>query len=240
MTLVIRSVARWGFKFSSLPTEIRLMIWRESIEPRILHITSGMITLPDPDLVVDRLAYYGRPDISHVWFKSHEKPPVTLQICRESRAVALKHYVASFRSTTYPEHHASKMKQSAVYFNPELDTVHVVADNCRTGLSDLFYRTHEETAKSIRTLAIESQEFSRDLTRNIAWRLQLGFLRLETLILVVDRKTVTGEEGQELVQLGMETSLVETQDRLILQGESKEWKLPVVKVTTREDFEIFF
>jgi hypothetical protein len=78
------------------------------------------------------------------------------------------------------------MKQTALYFNPELDTVHIVDDQPSTDLRNLSDRTDEETIQSIKALAIVLQD--KFVHYIIAQRL-LEFERLETLILVVDGGT---------------------------------------------------
>lgn len=94
------------------------MVWRESIEPRILHITTEKIAIPLP------VGYCAKS--THIRFKSREKPPIVLQICHESRAVALEHYTPSFHSTTRPPLRGLEMEQTALFFNSELDTVHIL------------------------------------------------------------------------------------------------------------------
>jgi hypothetical protein len=71
-------------------------------------------------------------------------------------------------------------------------------------------------------------------TQHIAGRLP-SFGSLEMLILVIEREV--GGNGKELIRVNMESELVEARDRLVLQGGSKEWKPPVVKVMTRRAFE---
>jgi hypothetical protein len=98
-----QAAARKRFKFLSLPTELRLMIWKETFEPRILHITSKTTynrpatrQSSDDSDVIYTIHY------THIHFKAREQPPIALQICHESRTLALKHYSPSFHSTTSP------------------------------------------------------------------------------------------------------------------------------------------
>jgi hypothetical protein len=168
MAPITRSAARKDYQFSSLPTELRLMIWRKSFESRILHITSETI-----------LSHLHKLTITHVRFKSREKPPIALQVCHESRALALKNHIASFHSYTFP--HASGIKQTALYFNPELDTVHI-AERLDKEFHDPFRCTDSETTRSIRTF------FDDHRRQDIAGGL-CAFQSLETLILVVGDET---------------------------------------------------
>jgi hypothetical protein len=202
------------------------MIWRETFGPRILHITG------ETDSVIWQLL-----DRPHVWFKSREKSPIALQICYESRALALKHYTPSFHPTTSPLTRASEseMKQTAHYFSPELDTVHIADDQHGSELYKISCRTDKETILSIKTLAIGSQLFPDMWTLSIAARLP-PFRSLETLILVVGDETGWDGEGSS-IRVNMETYLATVKDRLVLKGNCVEWKLPAVKVTTLRAFE---
>jgi hypothetical protein len=236
MAPITRSASRKASKFSSLPTELRLMIWTETFQPRILHIT---IERTDP--VFKRKSSRHRVVLKRtprrLRFKSRDKPPVALQICHESRALALKHYTPSFHSTTGFATHACEhlfkaAKKTALYFSPELDTVHISNDEHNTEFWNLFYRA--ETIQSIKVLAIGSQLFRDEWMQYVAGRLP-AFETLETLILVVERKLE--RTGVELIQVNMEGYLAKAQDQLILLGRCKEWKSPLVKVMTRRGFE---
>jgi hypothetical protein len=125
------------------------------------------------------------------------------------------------------------MKQTALYFNPELDTVHIVDDQPSTDLRNLSDRTDEETIQSIKALAIVLQD--KFVHYIIAQRL-LEFERLETLILVVDGGT-EGDGEESSFRERTENKLVKVRDYLVLHGNCKERKLPAVKVMTPEAFE---
>jgi hypothetical protein len=125
------------------------------------------------------------------------------------------------------------MKQTALYFNSELDTIHIVDDDLSTKCWTLAYRASMETVKSIKALAIGHQCFDGLVAKYIAERL-VAFERLETLILVVDGET--DEEGASIRE-NMEDDLVTTKDRFILRGQCNVWNLPAVKVMTPGAFE---
>ena len=119
-----------------------------TFDPRILHITSKTTT---------KKTSQSKP----VRFKARELPPVSLQICCESRALALKHYVASFHPMTSPHQRASEMTHTAVYFSPELDAMHVV-DEFGCEFVTLAQCTDKETIRSISLLAFGSvHKFSK-------------------------------------------------------------------------------
>jgi hypothetical protein len=167
----------------------------------------------------------------HFRFKSREKSPIALQICHESRTLALKHYTPSFHSTTSPVERASQVKQTALYFSPELDIVHIADDKQFWNLS---YRAQTETIQSIKALAIGNEIFQNQWTNYSAERL-FAFESLVTLVLVIEREV--GGDEQELIRANMEGHLIKAQDRLVLQGNCKEWHPPTVKVMTRRAFE---
>jgi hypothetical protein len=232
MAPITRSAARKTFKFSSLPTELRLMIWNKTFEPRILHITSETITLRSLEAISHRRRRCIRlPDPRHILFKSREKPPIALQICHESRTLALKRYTPSFHSMTSSPERASEMKQTALYFNPELDTIHIVDDERGSELWTLYSRTQKETIQSIKTLAIESHVDQQRLVKNIAALLP-AFEVLETLILVIDGEAGKDEEGFS-VRERAENILIQVAAQLKI---CREWKLPMVKVMNPRAF----
>jgi len=223
-----------NFKFSSFPTELRLMVWEATFEPRILHITSETTYLPNPQ----KPRFYGccrRVIPNHIRFKSREKPPIALQICHESRTLALKYYIPSFQSSTSPLSRASEMKQTALYFNRELDTVHVACRQYTYEFNNLSYRTLKETIQSIKVLAIGSQLFEGSWMGQVA-RCLPEYESLETLILVASGE-MGGEGDGSSVRVNMENALVEAQNQLVSQGNCKEQKLPVVKVMALQAFE---
>jgi 2EXR family len=84
--------------FSNLPSEIRLLIWHHSLQPRTHEIT------------YDTLFHHG--------FNSYHSSPTILQINQESRSFGLAHYTLCFGSTFQPP---------SIYFNFALDTVYLPA-----------------------------------------------------------------------------------------------------------------
>jgi hypothetical protein len=242
-----QAAARKNFEFSLLPTELRLMIWKETFEPRILHITSEATysydqrsaprqSLDDSDIdnVICAIRY------THIRFKAPEKPPLALQICHESRTLALKHYTPSFYSTTSSlrlevtgemTSPFVEMDQAAIYFNPELDTVHIRED-FGNGIYYLSKRTNQETTQSVKVLAVQflGNFLPPDLTRYLSRHLR-AFERLETIVLLAF------EWDAESTRKDMEGILNKTHDSLRLMGECAEWKVPAVKVMNLRAFE---
>jgi hypothetical protein len=238
MAQVTRSTAGKIFKFSSLPTELKLMVWKETFEPRILHITSEMISL-QLTFPPGQGACVNVPN-AHLRFKSREPPPIALRICRESRALALKHYTLSFHSSTSPPQCASEQEQSALYFNPDLDTVRLVNDD-RSGFYNLIRRrTNEKTVQSIKTLAIGAQLPLAETTTYLPTGNLSLFEGLETLILVVERldTEVEGNE-EEAIREYVKDRAIKAGDhpRTHRNGQELEWKLPAVKVMNSHTFE---
>jgi hypothetical protein len=242
--VTVTTIMAKTFKLLSLPTELRLMIWNETFQPRILHITSEKTTLyrpvtqqssDDSDEVIHAIRH------THTRFKAREKPPIALQICHESRALALKHYTPSFHSTISPLavpgnmiSPLPEMNQTAIYFNPELDTVHILED-FGGAIYDLSKRTNQATTLSIKALAVQflgDSSFSpAEAARYLSRHLVRVFWRLETIVLVV-----FGWD-EEATRKDMEDVLVKTHDSLRLVGECAEWKVPAVKVMDSIAFE---
>ena len=190
------SASQMTVMFSSLPPELRLMVWRESFEPRILHIASEKVNLPGPRFI-SRTRHgccHRRSIPNHIRFKSHEKPPLALQVCRESRTLALKHYTPSFHSSTCPLQRAAEVNQTALYFNPELDTVHIAG---MTEFCNLSSRTDKETIQSIKWLSMGEQLLQDMKTGYIARKLP-AYESLEVLIVVVDGETGSDGDGSSL------------------------------------------
>jgi hypothetical protein len=113
--------------FSTLPAELRTVIWEATFVPRILHITIEQCGRhmhpqppnPGPCTIRTRCVNHQRR------LKALGRPPIALQVCYESRTVALKHYKPSFHSLAVSQDDTFK---SFIYFNPELDTVHIAYD----------------------------------------------------------------------------------------------------------------
>jgi hypothetical protein len=129
------------------------------------------------------------------------------------------------------------VEQTALYFSPEFDTVHIVNGPRGTEFFKLSCRTDKETIRSIKALAIRHQLSQDRWAPYIAGGLR-ALESLETLILVVDGETGSDGEGSSM-RLNMEDHLVKTRDQLVLQGICKEWKLPAVKVMTPRAFESY-
>ncbi|KAK3994846.1 hypothetical protein QBC44DRAFT_235134 [Cladorrhinum sp. PSN332] len=84
--------------FPYLPTELRLLIWRLALQPRVVTLTRLSLPLTSPT-----------------------KPPITLSICRESRDESLRFYI----SLTPPSSSSPFSSQSPIYFHPQLDTLYI-------------------------------------------------------------------------------------------------------------------
>jgi len=113
-----------------------------------------------------------------------------------------------------------------IYFNPEVDTVHVIDDSGRKFRDLLLADT--ETIRSIKTLAVGSH-LSHDNSRQHTTTYLRPFKSLQTLILVVEGEADMNE--QELIRKHMEDELAKLRNRLIRQ------KLPLVKVMDAQTLE---
>jgi hypothetical protein len=225
-------------KFSSLPDELRRMVWEATIVPRILHITVETIKLPPLEPPTGRRRKSSPPH-NHVRFRAVEKCPATLHVCHESRTVALKHYTPSFHSSTYPQSRASSQKQTAIYFNPKLDVVHIedkYHDRVRQLLS---CRTDEETTRSIRVLVIEGsvtvpQEAEADFPTLYPqiWHDLPLFKGLEDIIWVFDDEET--KKKADAIRDGIERHMNMFKDSLQARGEV--WRVPAIKVMDPKTF----
>ncbi|TGO76902.1 hypothetical protein BELL_0132g00190 [Botrytis elliptica] len=111
--------------FTNLPYEIRLMIWRECFESRVVTICAHRICS-----WTDGLREY-KPAVSSV----RAIMPLTLRINRESRFETLRHYPDLIQNPG--------LFRDPVYFNPQLDklAIHVLdKDRYSACLPQLFHR----------------------------------------------------------------------------------------------------
>jgi hypothetical protein len=76
-------------RFSDLPTELRLLIWREIFPPAGAFLLDG------------RIQSFDRLDPVHFWLPENREPPVTLYINSESREETRRHYRLAFK---HPRH----------------------------------------------------------------------------------------------------------------------------------------
>jgi hypothetical protein len=94
--------------FPHLPLELRNQIWTLSIQPRIVNITSTYAILNTPS--------YDRRQSSYL--------PVLLQVCRESRALGLTHYIIlKFDILDLPP--PPEESSLGVYFSPIHDILYL-------------------------------------------------------------------------------------------------------------------
>jgi hypothetical protein len=123
------------------------------------------------------------------------------------------------------------MDQTVIYFNPELDTVHV-AEHFGDKFRILSNRTNKETVQSIKVLAIGFPygDLPSRFTQYL-WECIPANGRLETIVLVF------AESTRKHI---MEEALIEVNDCLQSEGRGEEQKMPVVKVMTRQAFEDHF
>ena len=91
---------------SSLPTELRLKIWRMCWEPRTVEVHHYINNPKEDELAPFSTATY----------RSTAPLPVTLRICSESRLETLRYYTLAF---------AARRKPPQVYFNFNLDRLYV-------------------------------------------------------------------------------------------------------------------
>jgi hypothetical protein len=214
------------------------MIWEATFVPRILHITIKQCERhmhpqppnPGPCTIRTRCEHHQRR------LKALEKPPIALEVCYESRAVALKHYKPSFQSLAVSQDGNS---DSFIYFNPELpvDTVHMVDPLGDKVRRTLYHTTNQETIEAIKVLACDGHPHKKlvrwaDQSRRLKsiWGHLLAFKKLEVIIFMV--KSEDGENANSICRIQDSLS------RALLQDKSGEGvKAPVVRVMDFQAFE---
>jgi hypothetical protein len=119
------------------------------------------------------------------------------------------------------------VKQTAIYFNPGLDIVHIL-DEFGHGIHNLSQRINQETIQRIKVLAVEFKDRFRLPSESAQYlsRCLPAFERLETLVLVVRGDT-------EFYRKNM----IVANERLRLAGKCGEWKVPAVKAMNSATFE---
>ncbi|KAF4636701.1 hypothetical protein G7Y89_g1396 [Cudoniella acicularis] len=129
-------------RFPELPTEIRLKIWREAAEPRIVEICQ------DLDSYAKEAKERGEeePNVDDAPFYSSTKIPSIFRVNQESRSVALQEYPLSFPNGEHP---------ARIYFNPGVDTLYFPAWCFERSIDVFEERVPTEEKKNIRRLAVE-------------------------------------------------------------------------------------
>jgi hypothetical protein len=115
--------------FTSLPPEIRFIIWRLSLSPRVVEILAS--------------------DIS-TGFYSQAAPPAALHVCRESRQAVEALYPICFGSFLQPER---------VRFNFDLDILYLDTSQEEEGLRHFFGILKEIELARLKYVAIDEGYF---------------------------------------------------------------------------------
>jgi len=152
--------------FSQLPTEIRRAIWKFTFVPRVVEI------------------YYGGI-YSNGGFSSDALPPIALEVCKESRDLALEAYPLCFGSIYHPAH---------IRFNLSLDVLLFDID-FQSKMPHLLGIMNQQEISGLRYLAIESDILEkyrpfRDIKKPL--KRALGHLSgLKELLIVYDVSDMT-------------------------------------------------
>jgi hypothetical protein len=185
--------------FSELPLEIREMVWERIIPRRVISIRGiGRLAASDKSLGMGRLAIgpgYSGPLRLVIWGKL--SPPKVLQVCREAREVALKHYIQFERY----EHGYEGERHGIAYISPSYDMIflycHPVGSNVYWALEGL-----GPDLDKIESLAFDLgfRETCRHKS-NIYTILRSRFPRLRELIFVLHRLNLRQHEADAVVLL---------------------------------------
>lgn len=231
--------------FTSLPAEIRWMIWE--------------LSMPDPRVVV--ISMKETPVSRYTW--SSSPIPNLLHICQESRRAALNHYELAFPLSKTSDHDSRVRKSDGVpriffdyskdilYFSSLLKDARGLVEGI-TGLATSSREGQKHWLEHLKFLAIDVDthwKFDRNYKfRRLLFKLPLKFLSLEQLLVMQDNRWgVYSLEGkgkkvvervkdmawmdERLGQSPRERDFVDTFDRLveILRAEGNEWKAPQLK-----------
>ncbi|OAQ61470.1 hypothetical protein VFPPC_09303 [Pochonia chlamydosporia 170] len=129
-------------RFNDLPSEIRGLIWEATLPPRrIFHVRGSITIYPEQ----------GWPSLKRFIFHIQHRHPVATQVCRESRAAALR------RGFFFP-------KCPDVWFNPDRDMLYIDRNQRRLIQSqggDAVYRV--DGLERVKHLGIEWRAWFRDI-----------------------------------------------------------------------------
>ncbi|KAK1761425.1 hypothetical protein QBC47DRAFT_28583 [Echria macrotheca] len=143
--------------FPSLPAELRLKIWEELLTPRVILITC----LDSRFLPTKRAQLSHRPSLPPV--------PILLHICRESRALALRHYELTFAWKLPPRLAAPEAGAAGplsgparTWFNFRLDCVLLLGElepfDAYGFNSPMVYFLRKEDTRRVRHVAVAYEE----------------------------------------------------------------------------------
>ncbi|KAK1755570.1 hypothetical protein QBC47DRAFT_191416 [Echria macrotheca] len=157
--------------FRFLPAELRLEIWRQSCQTRVVEVRYSQ----EQDRCV-----------------STTRPPAILQVCKESRDEGLRAcYVRAFGTDTHDAH---------IYFSPALDVLYIprwgdlgYADTARD-----FAVLVRDTAEHVRSLAIDhvKPEIRRPWETYSKFCLMRNFPRLRETFLILADESQWGQGEQ--------------------------------------------
>ncbi|KAJ8060168.1 hypothetical protein OCU04_010515 [Sclerotinia nivalis] len=205
-TTITAKFTRRFLVFSNLPTELRLLIWKQA--------------LPDP--LVHEL-YPSCPTSSPYNFKTklrsnRRRIPTLLHTCRESREVALAHYsLMAYDPPPVAEPREAVAGITPFYFNPTIDTLFL---NCVASIFlDVRWFLLDETPKSIapmkgwKNVALDSlhMRFVAVVASDLPTpqhRIRELFPDLEKLSIAVDSKNSARRRLRASLRPGHATELV--------------------------------
>ncbi|CAD6446366.1 68889dc9-aef3-4de5-a746-67907b11989a-CDS [Sclerotinia trifoliorum] len=205
-TTITAKFTRRFLAFPTLPTELRLLIWKQA--------------LPDP--LVHEL-YPSCPTSSPYNFKTklrsnRRRIPTLLHTCRESREVALAHYsLMSYDPPPVAEPREAVAGITPFYFNPTIDTLFL---NCVASIFlDVRWFLLDETPKSIapmkgwKNVALDSlhMRFVAVVASDLSTpqhRIRELFPDLEKLSIAVDSKNSARRRLRASLRPGHATELV--------------------------------
>ncbi|KAI1767854.1 hypothetical protein GGR53DRAFT_49092 [Hypoxylon sp. FL1150] len=201
-------------KYPYLPDELKIMIWEEAVEPRLLYICNR-----------SSISHAGRP------FGVQNKLPPWFLTCRISVEVALKRYQKRFELTPLPW--GTLIRNTKQYVNLDLDIV--IFEPCHNGCRGYHCARHQysdEDRAAVRFLTVQTESPNLVAGAVPCWQsISRSWPSVETLYLT--RVAVKGINRRDKAMLRISPN-----DREIgLQKLFEEWKKGMGKGLTLEKLE---
>ncbi|KAI2641456.1 hypothetical protein GGS26DRAFT_4595 [Hypomontagnella submonticulosa] len=158
-------------QFPLLPAELRIQIWKESFEPRVVEMHLQKV-------IYDR-------GTRSMWM-SNCSNPASLSVCSESRALARQHFTVllpvfkpSAKEMPSPRH---------LYFNPESDLLAILGEVDFMRLSDIFQtvRRRDPAGYGLRRFGLSMSCWAYDIQfANLKVLNRVLFGELEDIVLLM-------------------------------------------------------
>jgi hypothetical protein len=152
--------------FTNLPLELRFMIWRVTLVPRVIKL---------------------RHSAKYAGFYAIAAIPIALQVCRESRTAVESFYPLCFGSFLQPER---------IRFNFQLDTFSLLTEDEEEAVPHLFGILKQSELESLRQVAIDECLLDSEASSSLWNKAILSMNGLKRLTIVRDALfTLRSDDG---------------------------------------------